>query len=1851
MIDGEPPNDGTAVDGAGVDGAGPPNEVTSVVSIQRQRRLYRMAILRSRADNNRLARQHQLSQRQQLRREQDRQQHRRTYAEMSPEQLENRREQDRQQHRQARAEETPEQLEIRQEQDRDQHRRTRAAEGERITQAVNDLGETFSINMKGRPTANQLAGFEFDQDKALLLWYENSHDHVADLIQKMDDAAPGDEKHIAAQNLNNTLDEMNITPTVQRKIQQRFNSLHDRNALVIGCCCCGCTSILPTVSESGHTLPAPILTRFPTDLKFNPLKFTSEELNEFNDQHELIQQVRSSKAVNNGSERYHVHQELLRPINSEAVVNSNTESTSIIEDGFTITPINESNEVMEEASSDDPNFVVTEELALEESTITPNENDEAMEEASSDDSNLVVTSEELAMEESTITINESNESNEDASSDSNLVVPEEPALEGYICTKCDSQLSIGNIPTYSVAKLDFGLISRINDLPELTPIEKLLIARHRQLAVTLKLSPGGTEPDGFIGHIITFVHRGPETLLTTLPNVDDDLIDRITVHFIGRKNLPEDTNTFLRHVPAARVRPDLVIQYIQILKVIDPLYADLIIDNTSECLESMRLIPDRIFAERQVIEDAAIIQLDQIAVGNPAESIHQCSQDVLPQETMTDESNRNANIHPVCMESVFFNPTNGDASIAITCGRRELSECERVINSIRNIGEVLQGDSTDEQVVDERNMDDELQDESTDEQVMDERELTHLHNESIDDQVVDEESTDDQVVNERVLNNTSASRGRAELRVPRNQDPVNEFTSNDELFYAAFPITFPLGCGLRKPGSVPKKDALHMLTQHSRIVVKEPMVIFVLFNQNQRHSVVQLISAKVKADESAFRRFSEIVNAPNFQSRCDEAARHPNGTGAQQLLRDVLPLVRVGGAQVQFGPVQQARAACDLYANCRRFGLPTFFFTFAPDYRDPLVIRLGISKPIYSGFPYDDGKNEDGGGGYRDALHTWDINGRPCNTIFDTEYNITTANIQDIVRKNPTAQAIVYMSMMKAVFEGLLGISMDEDIKKSIPLSSRPIGIFGRTRAASMSTECQGRGTLHGHCLAWVELTPQVLQRLAGRDEFSDLISNILDTMVISSLKVVDHIKSVLTDKHPPVNVWRPDCNPESEQDKCEEYITSNMTATQIHSHSDTCKKSSKKSKHGEKKCRLAFKRVECEETKPIQLQLVTEVANDTDRHTVNTLEEISEWIREEPDWNVAGLYNQDCRIIYWATKRPLFQYSDIFNENGELQPDLVQSLTIHAETLHGDTVIDTDIVEKIGRLSDAEKHVFVENIIKRNCYVVETSPTAALLLCCNTNAQVLGASEQAKGVVQYLVNYVTKQSAQLAVVASLVAAARRHTIIYPSLAEDSNTPIREARYLITRLLNNISGMSEISTPQAAGSLMGLSPMTSTTLTKYCFIKGAMNYQQSIQNSLESDNDGHNILNNNDDHNILDNNDDDDGDSIIESSNDSDSIIESSDDDNYYDDDLLPMDVDNGIRQSVGNTIEDDDNNRQPIHQNQNEVNHINNEEYNDGFRLEGYSTAISNLVLDGYIREGTELNMSEGHERRGDEYASVYTINGVHTPIIPYTHYLYRGNELWNMNFVEYSCQIRIVKIPPGQVDNDGTTPTARRGRQSNKTFLFDERHPLYRLYRQQLCSKQATPIFAGHPPPAYPGDMTIPSTRVLRNEWKRFATYYLTAFCPWNVNTGRIPYTFDFRGFSDFVQTMARNDSFLDKARIFLMESTIRVLRLKQTNLIAITHYRYSNADKRVGNRFEGPCININDSNNTNNNEEDVDLVQLLDEIRAEARADDLTELTDSAGDRNAISVCEALKSVMNSSGFIWSPKILTTAKPLSF
>ena len=108
----------------------------------------------------------------------------------------------------------------------------------------------------------------------------------------------------------NALDELKITHQTQHEIQCRFNSIHDRNARIIGCCCCGIFCILPTVSDEGHILPPLELKLFPTHTLFVPLKFTEEELAEWNLQLESKQMVRSTKLAHDG-QQYHVHQELI----------------------------------------------------------------------------------------------------------------------------------------------------------------------------------------------------------------------------------------------------------------------------------------------------------------------------------------------------------------------------------------------------------------------------------------------------------------------------------------------------------------------------------------------------------------------------------------------------------------------------------------------------------------------------------------------------------------------------------------------------------------------------------------------------------------------------------------------------------------------------------------------------------------------------------------------------------------------------------------------------------------------------------------------------------------------------------------------------------------------------------------------------------------------------------------------------------------------------------------------------------------------------------------------------------------------------------------------------------------------------------------------------------------------------------------------------------------------------------------------------------------------------------------------------------------------------------------------------
>jgi hypothetical protein len=146
---------------------------------------------------------------------------------------------------------------------------------------------------------------------------------------------------------------------------------------------------------------------------------------------------------------------------------------------------------------------------------------------------------------------------------------------------------------------------------------------------------------------------------------------------MGRRNMPEDIATFLRHVPKANVRPELVFMYLRALKAINPCWASSLINDSLENRAAMNAIPGQVFASRIVIDDPSIMALDRIAYDNPAQAVDTANIPALP--VVLDDQHTNT----VSFDHVFLNPRDGDESIAIA---GPLSCQQPMVEAIRNLG-------------------------------------------------------------------------------------------------------------------------------------------------------------------------------------------------------------------------------------------------------------------------------------------------------------------------------------------------------------------------------------------------------------------------------------------------------------------------------------------------------------------------------------------------------------------------------------------------------------------------------------------------------------------------------------------------------------------------------------------------------------------------------------------------------------------------------------------------------------------------------------------------------------------------------------------------------------------------------------------------------------------------------------------------------------------------------------------------------------------------------------------------------------------------------------------------------------
>lgn len=162
-----------------------------------------------------------------------------------------------------------------------------------------------------------------------------------------------------------------------------------------------------------------------------------------------------------------------------------------------------------------------------------------------------------------------------------------------VCQTCRKHLLRKKIPKLSLAAgIDFGVLDRLG-WPPLTLVEELLLSRSRLFVSLVKLV-GPTAAQRQVArnksHVITFPAPDGPTKLAELQRLNsshdsdtypriENLKEHIGVFFLGSR-LQWDALIPFKEVQELQVRVNVVYQYLHLLKAVNPLYRDVVIDES-----------------------------------------------------------------------------------------------------------------------------------------------------------------------------------------------------------------------------------------------------------------------------------------------------------------------------------------------------------------------------------------------------------------------------------------------------------------------------------------------------------------------------------------------------------------------------------------------------------------------------------------------------------------------------------------------------------------------------------------------------------------------------------------------------------------------------------------------------------------------------------------------------------------------------------------------------------------------------------------------------------------------------------------------------------------------------------------------------------------------------------------------------------------------------------------------------------------------------------------------------------------------------------------------------------------------
>lgn len=139
----------------------------------------------------------------------------------------------------------------------------------------------------------------------------------------------------------------------------------------------------------------------------------------------------------------------------------------------------------------------------------------------------------------------------------------------------------------------------------------------------------------------------------------------------------------------------------------------------------------------------------------------------------------------------------------------------------------------------------------------------------------------------------------ANLIASRLGSPVNEFEANDEILVDLFPQEFLLGRNFPTKGTLPEKEVLHLLRQRTCAFSHNARLIFLLFNQKQRHLHSSTVAGFALGNPTKMEELGQLMKDPEFLKMVEAAALNAEGDEAKAVLKQLAPLVRVMGQKVR----------------------------------------------------------------------------------------------------------------------------------------------------------------------------------------------------------------------------------------------------------------------------------------------------------------------------------------------------------------------------------------------------------------------------------------------------------------------------------------------------------------------------------------------------------------------------------------------------------------------------------------------------------------------------------------------------------------------------------------------------------------------------------------------------------------------------------------------------------------------------------------------------------------------------------------------------------------------------------------